>query len=279
MLSKIISRNLVNLPKFGAVKNSVGLVNQYTRNINHIRNMVDEKLKYQAEELTNLPIVEQTTRVYKPSYTIEFNRVGEVLVYSCDPFQHMTIYFKYPYVLYESFMPMTLFMFLMNPLELAWQYNYINLLLFNVLWIPRLWYFQGLQRRIVKMSLLRGGKAVKFELHSLSGDRNFSWVENYNFHPLTEDQTNFDDRDNADFLAEEGQLKYDLATQLDDFTEYSVNQQDIVVYFLKQGTVHHPELFEAITKGYNVDTSDFVINTGHNLRAREGSTNYGKKGI
>jgi hypothetical protein len=129
------------------------------------------------------------------------------------------------------------------------------------------------------MSLLRGGKAVKFELHSLSGDRNFAWVENYNFHPLTEDQNNFDDRDGADFMADEGQLKYDLACQLDDFTEYSVNQQDIVIYFLKQGTVHHPELFEAITKGYNVDTSDFVINTAHNLRAREGSTNYGKRGM
>jgi len=53
--------------------------------------MIDEKLKYQAEELTNLPVVEQTTRVYKPSYTIEFNRVGETLVYSCDPFQHVPL--------------------------------------------------------------------------------------------------------------------------------------------------------------------------------------------
>jgi len=250
-----------------------------SRNINHIKNMVDEQLKYQAEELNNLPVVEQTTRVYKPSYTIEFDRVGEVLLYSCDPFRHMTIYAKYPYVLYESFMPMCLYLFLMNPLELAWQYNYINLVLLNVLWIPRLWYFKGLQHRIVKMSMLRGGKAVKFETHSLSGDKNFSWVENYNFHPLTEDQKNFDDRDAADFLAEEGQLKHDLAVQLDDYTEFGVNQQDIVVYFLKQGTVHHPELFEAVCKGYNVDTSDFVINTAHNLRAREGTTNFGNKGM
>ena len=52
--------------------------------------MVDEQLKYQAEELSSLPVVEQTTRIYKPSYTIEFNRVGEVLLYSCDPFQHVT---------------------------------------------------------------------------------------------------------------------------------------------------------------------------------------------
>lgn len=67
-------------------------------------------------------------------------------------------------------------------------------------------------------------------MHSLSGDRDFAWVENYNFHPLTPDQKNFDDRDNADFLTEEGQLKYDLAIQLDDFTEFGVNQQDVVSY-------------------------------------------------
>jgi len=250
-----------------------------SRGIHHIKNMVNENLKYQAEELQQLPIVEKTTRVYKPSYTIEFDRVGEALLFSSDPFRTMTIYLKYPYVLYESFIPMSIYLFVTNPFELDWQWNYINLILMNTLWIPRLWYFKGLQHRIVKMSLLRGGKAVKFETHSLSGDRNFSWVENYNFHPLNEDQKNFADRDNADFLSEEGQLKHDLACQLDDYTEYGVNQQDIVVYFLQQGTVHHPELFEAVCKGYNIDTSDFVINTSHNLRAREGSTNYGNKGI
>jgi len=243
-------------------------------NIGHIKNMLDEKLKYEAEELARLPVVENTTRVYKPSYTIEFNRVGEVLLYSADPFKHMAIYLKYPYVFYESLIPAALWMFYMNPLDLYWTYNYLNLVAVNVLWIPRLWYFKSLQHRIVKMSLLRGGKAVKVETHSLSGDRMFSWVENYNFHPLTEDQSNFDDRDKADMLTEEGQLKYDFATQLDDFTEYGVNQQDIVIYFLKNGIVHHPEMFEAVVKGYNIDTSDFVINTGHNIRSREGSTNF-----
>ena len=86
---------------------------------------------------------------------------------------------------------------------------------------------------MVKISLLRGGKAVKIETHSLAGDRNFAWVENYNFHPLTEDQSNFDDRDNAEFLEDEGQLKHDFAIQLDDFTEFGVNQQDVVTYLYR----------------------------------------------
>lgn len=274
MLAKTIVRSLLGSARYTACRNTMQMTSLASCKIHHIKNMVDENLKYQAEELATLPVVEQTTRVYKPTYTIEFDRTGEVLLYSCDPFKHMAIYFKYPYVLYESFIPTCFWMFYMNPLDLAWQYNYINLLLVNVLWIPRLWYLKGLQHRVVKMSMLRGGKAVKIETHSLSGDRNFAWVENFNFHPLTKDQRAFDDRDGAEILKEEGQLNYDLATQLDDFTEFGVNQQDIVLHFLEKGTVHHPELFEAVCKGYNVDTTDFVINTAHNLRSREGSTNF-----
>ena len=43
---------------------------------------------------------------------------------------------------------------------------------------------------------------------------------------------------------------------------------------IKEGTIHHPELFEATVKGYHVDTTDFVINTGHNRRSREGNHNH-----
>ena len=56
-----------------------------------------------------------------------------------------------------------------------------------------------------------------------------------------------------------------------------VTQQDEVpkfnqiLYFLKEGTIHHPELFEASMKGFNIDTSDFVINTAEVARAREGN--------
>lgn len=44
--------------------------------------------------------------------------------------------------------------------------------------------------------------------------------------------------------------------------------------FMKEGIVHHPEVFEAVTKGYSIDTTDFVINTAHNLRAKEGNHSY-----
>lgn len=56
--------------------------------------------------------------------------------------------------------------------------------------------------------------------------------------------------------------------------EMGTTSQDIVINFMKEGVVHHPELFEAVVKGYNIDTSDYTINTANNLRAREGNHNH-----
>jgi hypothetical protein len=47
--------------------------------------MYTERLKYEIEVEHQLPLIEDTSRIYKPSYTIEFNREGEVLLYSCEP--------------------------------------------------------------------------------------------------------------------------------------------------------------------------------------------------
>lgn len=41
--------------------------------------------------------------------------------------------------------------------------------------------------------------------------------------PLTEDKLRFDDRDNADFLTEEGQLKHDLSVEAEDLRVWGVN--------------------------------------------------------
>ena len=42
-----------------------------------------------------------------------------------------------------------------------------------------------------------------------------------------------------------------------------------VLHFLKEGQIHHPELFEATLKAFNIDTIDFVINNAEVSRARE----------
>ena len=50
--------------------------------------------------------------------------------------------------------------------------------------------------------------------------------------------------------------------------------QDEILYFMKEGTVHQPEVFEMVMKGYNIDTSDFEIDTEHNVRFNEPTDNY-----
>lgn len=134
-------------------------------------------------------------------------------------------------------------------------------------------YWAKLKFRPRRVWLLRGGKVLKFELSTLGGDNITVWTETRFFHPLTADRQHFDDRDNAEFLCEEGQLKHELTVQVDHFTEKGCTQQDELLVFMKEGVVHHPELFEAALKGYNIDTSDFVINTAHNIRAMEGHAN------
>ena len=41
--------------------------------------------------------LERTDRVYLPSKTIEFDRNGELLLFSCENVKNSHVYFKYPY--------------------------------------------------------------------------------------------------------------------------------------------------------------------------------------
>ena len=70
--------------------------------IGHIKNMNEENVRVEAEKVMSEPVVLSTNRVYKPTYTIEFNREGEVLIYSGNPIKDSTIYFKYPYIFCTS---------------------------------------------------------------------------------------------------------------------------------------------------------------------------------
>ena len=62
--------------------------------------------------------------------------------------------------------------------------------------------------------------------------------------------------------------------QLDNYVDQAQIVQDEIIYFMKEGTVHQPEVFEMVIKGYNIDTSDFVINTENNERFAEPTLNY-----
>jgi len=70
-----------------------------------------------------------------------------------------------------------------------------------------------------------------------------------------------------------------VQVQLDHYVEQAVTQQDEVIQFMKEGKVHQPEVLEMVLKGYNIDTSDFTINTDHSVRASEPTQNYWVKSI
>lgn len=236
--------------------------------------MHTENLKKENQDLfdANDPFV-KTDRVYKPTHTVEFNRVGEVLLFSSSPMKHMTLYFKYPYILYESLIPAAFFMWFVNPFALAWTWNYLNLVLIGTAWWPRVWWWRSVRYRPRRMWLLRGGRYVKIESTSMAGDRFTVWAESREFNVLTKDGMHFEEPDQAEFLNEGGQLKYETTIQASNYKEQGVNSNDVLVHFMEEGVVHEPELFEAVLKGYNVDTTDYVINTGHNLRSRDGIHN------
>lgn len=70
-------------------------------------------------------------------------------------------------------------------------------------------------------------------------------------------------------MTKEGQLQFEVGVQLDNFQYYNYNHNNDVIFFMKEGTVHEAELFEQVIRGYNIDTSDFEINTEDNLRLWE----------
>ena len=125
------------------------------------------------------------------------------------------------------------------------------------------------------MYLLRGGKYVKIWTMNPMGDRFYSWANICEFNLITENGEDFANPvENEEFLNKSGQLKYEVQLQLDNYVDHSVMVQDEIIYFMKEGTVHQPEVFEMALKGYNIDTSDFVINTDNSVRFHEPTHNY-----
>lgn len=69
-------------------------------------------------------------------------------------------------------------------------------------------------------------------------------------------------------------MKYEVGIQVDHINIAISNTNNEVVYLMKEGTVHEPEILEQVVKGYNIDTTDFVINTEDNMRWLEPTKNY-----
>lgn len=195
------------------MNNNKQLVNIQRRGFRQAKNL--HEIVYTAQaELTQrtAKYLERTDKVYKPSQTLEFNRDGELLLYSCDNIKNSVVYLKYPYVMYDSFIPLVWYIFFCNPFSWTWHVTLTMFYLANgFAWLPHVLYWKHLERKIHKIFLLRGGKYVRLYTQNPMGDRFYSWAHICEMNLLTEDYEDFADPvEEENFLNKTGQLKYEV---------------------------------------------------------------------
>lgn len=156
---------------------------------------------------------------------------------------------------------------------MAWQWRHGLMYLFAFAgWYPHYLYLKTLSKKIHQIYLLRGGKYCRLVLNELGGERISTWITINDMHLLTSDMKRFDDT--YDFLTSEGQMKHEIGVEMDYLLYHGTPVNNEIIYFLKEGTVHQPELFDNVVKGYNIDDTDFEINTEDNTRWLEPTKNY-----
>lgn len=126
-----------------------------------------------------------------------------------------------------------------------------------------------------RLWLLRGGKVLKVEHSGITGLRWHSWIFIDEINLLTPDHQLLEEDKgiNAKPLDERGSLKYETHFQVDNFVDAGRNMEDQVLMLCKEGKVHNPDIFEAVMKGFEVDTTNFRVNTLHVERWLEPNTN------
>ena len=158
---------------------------------------------------------------------------------------------------------------------MTWQLrNFI--LYFNCFfsWMPHYQYLRGISRKIHKIYLMRGGKYCRLVINEFYGEQHNVWITIKDLALLNQEMNRFDYDEKHEFLTSEGQLQHEIGTQLAFFNYMGTPMNDEIIYFMKEGTVHQPEIFEQVVRGYNIDDLDFQINTEDNERWLEPHLNY-----
>ena len=217
----------------------------------------------------------QDNTLYKPKEQIEFNRVGEVVLFESEPYRTNEIYLKYPHSLPILLVPYGLYFYMDNPLGLLWNWQSLVLASCFAAFYPITEHWSRLKYHISRLSLLRGGKVLKVEHSSITGQRWVTWIYVDEIHLLSQDKTiklpnkGMDEK----LIDSNGQLINPVFIQVNNFVDVGRNQRDFILTLDKESKVHNPELLEAVLKGFEVDTTNFRINTLHTERWFEPTTN------
>jgi hypothetical protein len=113
MLRRFVQRTHNVIPKLFYTNASV-------RNYKQVKDL--NEIMYTAtleEEQRSAKFLEYTSKIYKPSKTITFDRNGEVLLYNCDNWKHSEVLSKYPYVLIDAMIPLIWYNFFVDPCKLT----------------------------------------------------------------------------------------------------------------------------------------------------------------
>jgi hypothetical protein len=116
-LSKNLLRNFKGMPYNHGIFN-LGSVRHYRQ----VKDLTEITYTAQAEHYQRSEkYLEYTSKVYKPSRTITFDRNGEVLLFSCDNFRHSQVYLKYPYIMFDFILPLSLYNLIIDPCKLLYK--------------------------------------------------------------------------------------------------------------------------------------------------------------
>lgn len=175
----------------------------------------------------------------------------------------------YPYNVLDQLGIALFFGFFANPFHLNWAVRVTSLCLIPLIMNMRRNFLEERQYYVRELKMLRGGKVLKVVRDNLMGDTFVEWCEIQYLKLIKNDLQEFADQEEEVFLTKEGQLKDELAIEFENYKVRAINVNNQNLYFEKDGVVHEPELFEAVIRGYHLETSDFVINTADNVRALE----------
>jgi hypothetical protein len=156
---------------------------------------------------------------------------------------------------------------------MSWQLRHIFLYTFALYgWFPHYLYIKNLYKRIHKIYLMRGGKYCRVVCNLITGQQTITWITIKDMHLLSKDGKRFDDT--YEFLNKEGQLKHELPIEMDYFAYKGTPHNNEVIYLMKEGIVHQPEILDSVVRGYNIDDTDYEINTEDNIRWMEPNKNF-----
>mmetsp|Transcript_19120 Transcript_19120/g.34807 ORF Transcript_19120/g.34807 Transcript_19120/m.34807 type:complete len:240 (-) Transcript_19120:2241-2960(-) len=189
---------------------------------------------------------------YVPAQTVEFDHLGESLIYSAEAFNHASVLFPFPWSLttYVGF-PAS---------ALAWwtgalgPYSLFMVVPAYLSLIPHLWHIQSLRNHVHKVWYVRGG-ILRIETKDLTGVTCYSYIE-----PSSLSVKGSNGSYDSVILDTSGNLTKKLQVKVTEWGNFDQGAENATLTLAQKGKVHNPELFDAIFKGYDLEVENFEMN-------------------